>query len=220
MTAPLAIIAGVGPGIGLAVARRFAREGFTTALLARRQDALDGFAAGIPNALGHAVDLSDPAAVKAAIAAIIAAHGTPAALVYNAAGWHQADPLTLDPGVFTADLALCATGALAAIQAVQPAMAAAGTGSLIFTGGGLALYPQYGTDVISLTAGKSALRGLVLAIAPRLADHGLHAATVTVTGTVAPGTAFDPDRIAECYWTLHAQPRPDWQTEIVFDGTV
>lgn len=218
MTTPLAIIAGVGPGVGLAVARRFAREGFTTALLARNQDALDGFAATIPDAFGHAVDLSDPVAVKAAIAAVMTAHGAPTVLVYNAAGWHQSDPLNLDPAVFTADLALCATGALAAIQAVQPAMAAAGSGSLIFTGGGLALYPHYGTDVISLTAGKSALRSLVLALAPRLAEHGLHAATVTVTGTVAPGTAFDPDRIAEHYWTLHAQAKPDWQTEIVFDG--
>jgi hypothetical protein len=40
-------------------------------------------------------------------------------------------------------------------------------------------------------------------------------ATVTVTGAVAPGTAFDPEDIAEDYWRLHTQPRESWQHEIV-----
>lgn len=215
---PLAIIAGAGPGIGRSVAQAFAREGYATALLARRPEALQAMVADLPLATAWPVDLSDPESLKAVLAEIITRHGAPAVLHYNAAGWHERDPLTLDPATFTADLALCATGALAAVQAVVPAMAARGSGSMLFTGGGLALHPEYGADVISLTEGKAAMRALVLALAPKLAPMGLHVATVTVAGTVAPGTAFDPDTIAQVFLALHRQKPATWQTEVVFDG--
>jgi NADP-dependent 3-hydroxy acid dehydrogenase YdfG len=218
MVRPLAIIAGAGPGIGAAVARRFSAQGYAVALLARRREALEALAADLPHASCWPVDLADSAAVTAAIGSIVTELGSPAVLHYNAAAWHEADPFLLEPAVFTADLCLCATGALAAIQAVVPAMQAAGSGTLLFTGGGLALYPEFGGDVVSLTAGKAAMRALVLALAPKLAEIGLHAATVTVTGTVAPGTLFDPDLIAETFMALHSQARDDWQTEVVFDG--
>ena len=37
---------------------------------------------------------------------------------------------------------------------------------------------------------------------------------MTVGGTVAPGTAYDPDDIAEHYWRLHTQPRDAWEREV------
>ena len=41
---------------------------------------------------------------------------------------------------------------------------------------------------------------------------------MTVADAVAPGGPFDPDRIAEQYWRLHAQ-RPDaWEHEVLFTG--
>ena len=40
-------------------------------------------------------------------------------------------------------------------------------------------------------------------------------ATVTVGGTVAPGTAYDPDDIAEHYWRLHTQPAGAWEREVL-----
>lgn len=218
MTQPLAIIAGAGPGIGAATARAFTAEGYAVALLARRRDALEALASGLPGASTWQVDLGDHKAVTSVIMSIIAEHGAPAVLHYNAAAWHEADPLTLDPSVFTADLSLCATGALAAVQAVAPAMQVKGAGTLLFTGGGLALYPEYGGDVVSLTAGKAAMRAMVLALAPKLAALGIHAATVTVAGTVAPGTPLDPDVIAATFMALHKQAREEWQFEVVFDG--
>jgi NADP-dependent 3-hydroxy acid dehydrogenase YdfG len=218
MTRPLAIIAGAGAGIGGAVARAFAAEGYAVALLARRREALEAMAAGLPEATIWSVDLGDPAAVTSVIRSVSARQGAPAVLHYNAAGWHEADPLTLDPAVLMADLTLCTAGALAALQAVVPDMEAKGGGSVLFTGGGLALNPEYGGDVLSLTAGKAALRAMVLALAPKLAERGIHAATVTVAGTVAPGTPFDPDIIAATFLALHKQAREDWKVEVVFDG--
>lgn len=219
---PVCLVAGVGPGIGMAVAKRFAREGFALALVARRQVELDVFAAEIAAAGGSATayvaDLTDPDAIAATVARVATELGAVTVLVYNAGVWREADPMALPSETFTKDLTLCATGALAAAQAVYPAMKAAGAGSMLFTGGGLALHPEYGSRVISLVAGKSALRGLVLALAPVMAESGIHAATVTVVGTVAPGTAFDPDAIADRFWAVHAQARSDWTAESVFDG--
>lgn len=217
-----AIVAGVGPGMGLALVRRFAREGYTVSMLARDAGALEGYAAQIAEsggqAQGYAADLCALETVRAAFAAMQAEHGPAEVMIYNAARWHQAPTMTLDPMTFNWDLALCATGALVCAQAVYPAMKAAGRGSLLFTGGGLALYPGGGAGVASLTAGKSALRGLVHALAAEIGGEGIHVATVTIAGTVAPGTAFDPDLLAEAYWALHSQPQAEWEVEKVMRG--
>ena len=218
----VAIIAAVGPGMGAAIARRFAREGYAIGLIARDAARLAEHAAdlerfGVPVATAPA-DLCDLAALKAAFDTLHATLGPATVLVYNGARWHQQPAMTLDPMVFNWDVALSATGALASAQHVYPAMKAAGTGTILFTGGGLALYPEYGAGVASLTAGKSALRGLTHALAKELAPEGIHVATVTIAGTVAPGTPFDPDLIAEDYWRLHTQAPADWQVETVFDG--
>jgi NAD(P)-dependent dehydrogenase (short-subunit alcohol dehydrogenase family) len=216
------IVAGVGPGIGLSVSKRFAREGFQVALLARREAELAGLAREVSavgaEARGYAVDLSDADAVRATLNRVATELGSASALVYNAAAWNEADAMTLDPAAFAADLALSVTGALVCVQTVYPAMKARRDGVILFTGGGLALRPEYGETVPSLVAGKSALRGLAFALAPRLAKDGLRLATVTVAGLVQKGTAFDPERIADVYYQLYERPLSGWTTEIVFDG--
>ena len=50
------------------------------------------------------------------------------------------------------------------------------------------------------------------------APGGVHVASVTVAGPVAPGTGFDPDDIAEHYWRLHTQPRHQWAREALHAG--
>jgi NAD(P)-dependent dehydrogenase (short-subunit alcohol dehydrogenase family) len=219
---PVCVVAGVGPGIGLAVAKRFAREGFHIALLARRGAALRGFAAEMAadGDAAHAfeVDLAQPSMIHRAFQTIEETLGSPSVLIYNAAAWHEGDPMQLDPDLFTADLSLCATGALVCAQAVYPQMKRRAQGSILLTGGGLALNPEYGAHLVSLTAGKAAMRGVALALAAHLEPMGIHVATVTVTGRVGPQTAFDPDRIADEYWYLHTQTRGNWTREIIFKG--
>jgi hypothetical protein len=52
-----------------------------------------------------------------------------------------------------------------------------------------------------------------------LAEHnapaGVHVATVTVADPIGPGTALDPDAVAERYRSPHAQPCDAWQEEVV-----
>ncbi len=100
-------------------------------------------------------------------------------------------------------------GAITTAAHVVPAMAERGSGSFIITGG----MPEPKPDYASLSLGKAGVRTLVTLLDQQYGASGIHAATVTVGGGVAPGTAYDPDDIAEHYWQLHTQPRDQWEHE-------
>jgi short-subunit dehydrogenase len=210
-------VVGVGPGIGLAVARRFAREGFAAGLVARRADALAGYASAVQalgvRACAVGADVDDAPALRAALARIADALGPPSVLVYNASSSRRGEPTVLALDDLLADLRVCVGGALVAAQAVVAAMRERGRGTILLTGGGLALRPR--AAVASLSVGKAALRNLTFSLAQELGSAGIHVATVTVDGYVRAGTAFDADAVAEAYWRLHVQPPEAWETEVV-----
>lgn len=134
------IVAAAGPGVSLAVAKRFARDGHSVALIARRQDALDCMAAEIAGAggtaRGFAADVTDMGALRDVLAGIVAEMGAPAALVWNGGRWVETPALALDTVALETDLPLTTVGAVVAAQAVAPAMEGSGGGSILVTGGG------------------------------------------------------------------------------------
>lgn len=212
------VIVGMGPGVSAAIARRFGKEGFAIAALARRADALKEqvavlTAAGIA-AQGYTADAADSAGLAAALGRVSAEHGTPDVLVYNAAGVRYKPLAELSAAELMADLQVSIGGALAATQAVLPGMKARGSGTLLFTGGGFAFEPM--PALAGVGVGKAGIRNLAFSLFADLKASGIHAATVTICGMVKPGTAFDPDRIAESYWQLHAQPAGAFEREAMF----
>src|SRR6185436_11113616 len=84
MSKPVCMVTGVGAGTGLAVARRFAAEGYQVAMLARSAEALERFARETPGTLPVPTDVTDPAAVTAAVERVRAELGAPSVLVHNA----------------------------------------------------------------------------------------------------------------------------------------
>jgi NAD(P)-dependent dehydrogenase (short-subunit alcohol dehydrogenase family) len=104
--------------------------------------------------------------------------------------------------------------ALNAAARLAPAMAARGSGTFIVTGGMPEPDPRY----VSLSLGKAGVRTLVTLLDQEYGPAGVHVASVTVAGPVAPGTGFDPDDIAEHYWRLHTQPRHQWAREALHAG--
>ncbi len=213
-----AIVIGAGPGLGQSIAGRFAREGLPVSLVARRQQTVDAAAAaleplGVPM-LPLVADSTDEAALRAAIDAATDAFGTPDVVVYNAAIIQQDAPGDLSAQEHLDAWAVNVVGAVTAAAHVAPAMAARGHGSFIITGG----MPEPVAQYLSLSLGKAGVRALTAMLHEHYGPSGVHAATVTVYGTVAPGTAFDPDDIAEHYWRLHRQPREAWELEAVHTG--
>ncbi len=212
------LVVGVGPGLGRSVALRFAREGLPVGLIARRDETLAGVAADL-RPLGvavtmHRADAGRPDDLQAAIAKVIGERGVPDVVVYNA-GLIRADA----PGELTADQqtqawSINVLGALTTATATMPAMAERGHGTFLVTGG----MPVPVAAYFSLSLGKAGVRALTAMLAEYYGPRGVHAATVTVAGGIAPGTAFDPDVIAEQYWRLHAQPKDGWETEVLFSG--
>jgi NAD(P)-dependent dehydrogenase (short-subunit alcohol dehydrogenase family) len=208
---------GTGPGNGLATAERFAREGFRVVLSARNVAKTQALAERL-KAAGHsvevrAVDSANPASIAALIADVEKQFGGIDVLHYNAASMREA-PLDQQPAAtFNDDLAVNVGGALVAAQAVAPGMTKRGAGSILLTGGGLALYPNAG--YVSLSIGKAGIRALALALFDSLKEKGIHIATVTVAAFVAPGTK-EADGVGEQFWQLQNQPKAAWTLETVY----
>jgi NAD(P)-dependent dehydrogenase (short-subunit alcohol dehydrogenase family) len=214
------LLIGAGPGVGAGVVRRFGREGFRSTLISRRSETLDQLASELRSgglqieAIG--ADIGDLDGYRETLERIFGAPGAPGVVVYNAA-------LT-DPGqIFDTTVERLRTahdvdvlGAVVAAQVAVPILRAAGGGTLLVTGGGFADNPV--PALASLSMGKAALRSAQTLIAAGVREDGIHAATVTIDGVVKPGTDFDPDSIAELFWTAHTDSKDAWQTEYRFTG--
>ena len=212
------IIVGAGSGIGVALARRFARGGQCIGLIARRESALQGLADDLANqgidVAWRSANAGNSDELRLAIEQLEHDCGPCSTLIYNAAVLRPEAPLALTAKVLRAEFDVNAVGALVAASAVAPGMLARGSGAILFTGGGLALepYPEW----TSLAMGKSALRSLAFSLYKELAPRGVHVSVIAVCGIVAPGGPFDPDVIAEEYWRLATNPKGIQDRELIF----
>ncbi|MGW7276166.1 SDR family NAD(P)-dependent oxidoreductase [Streptomyces sp. NPDC054864] len=210
-----ALIIGAGPGIGQAVARRIAREGLPVALVARTKETVAAAAESIGSLGVRAVplvaDAADETALNAALDAAVGELGEPDIVVYNAAVIRPDTIGELSHRDHSGTYAVNVLGALTAAAHTLPGMARRGRGTFVVTGGMPEMKPQY----VSLSLGKAGVRALVELLDAEYGASGVHVATVTVGGVVAPGTAHDPDDIAELYWRLHTQPREQWEREVL-----
>lgn len=213
------LLIGAGPGVGAAVVRRFGREGYRSTLVSRGEK-LELVAADLRDegvAVETAVaDVSDLDTYRATLESIYAAPGAPAVLVYNASMFSPDSILSSPVEHLHTAYDVDVLGGVVAAQVAAPSMRAAGSGTMLFTGGGFADHPL--PLFASLSIGKGALRSAARLIAAEVVNDGVQAATVTILGQVAPGTAFDPNSIAELFWTAHTNGKDAWQTEYRFEG--
>lgn len=212
-----AIIVGYGPGVGAGVAEAFAQVGHPVALIARDRKKLDEAVERYRGlgwrAAGFVADAADSAALREAIAVATKVLGPPDALIYNAARGGSGPVMALEAEQLIADFRLSVAGALVAVQAVVPGMVRRGAGSVLFTGGGLALRPS--PSAPSLTIGKVGIRTLAFMLAQELAPQSVRAGTVTIATGVAPSGPGSPERIGAAFLSLHQTPPDPATFEIV-----
>lgn len=222
MSKPVCAIFGVGPGNGMAFARKFTAAGYATALCARSTDAMAGAAADLDDARGFTCDVSDTASVTATIAAITDQMGPIDTLIFNAgnARWGSVDDLVpedLDIGFDVKGLMRCA-------QAALPSWRAAGSGTLLVVGAGAALRGRPGT--LAFAASKAAQRSVAQSLARQLGPQGIHVAYLILDGVIdlertkarmpdAPDTFYlTADGVADAALALAQQDRQAWTFEL------
>ena len=211
---------GSGPGIGLATAERFAREGYRVVLTSRNQTYVAEQVkaltlAGHPAAARH-VDAGDIASVVNLVNEAESQFGSIDVLHFNSAAIHDGTVETQPVEDFVQDLTINIGAGFAAIKGALPGMAARKQGTLLLTGGALARSPH--PDYLSLSVGKAGVLGLAQGLFAALKNQGVHIATVTVGTAVAPNSRAARE-IAELFWTLHAQAHADWTPEAVYPAS-
>jgi short-subunit dehydrogenase len=213
------LLVGAGPGLGMAIARRFAEGAYRVTLLARSTDGLRNLADSL-TATGTqidtiAADVGDPEAFRTRLAELYGGQGAPGLIIYNAVVGAPDSLLSSSVDHLQTAYTVDVVGAIVATQVAAPAMRAAGSGTIIVTGGGFADHPIPSLGTVSL--GKAALRSAATMLGADLAPDGIRVATLTIAGQIAPGTAFDPDNIALRYWEVVQSDGP-WQAEFRFTG--
>src|SRR5580704_15007875 len=213
------LLVGAGPGLGMAVAHRFASGGYRVTLVARSTDGLGDLASGLADtgAQVHtiAVDASDPESLRTRMAELYDEEGAPGLIVYNAVMGAPDKLLESSVEHLQTAYAVDVIGAIVLTQVAAPAMRASGSGTIVVTGGGFADNPIPVLATVSL--GKAALRSAATMLGADLASDGIRVATLTIEGQIVAGTAFDPEKIAARYWEVVHSDGP-WQAEFRFTG--
>jgi NAD(P)-dependent dehydrogenase (short-subunit alcohol dehydrogenase family) len=224
----IAVIAGVGPGLGAALARKFAREGSAVALLARSADFLNVLAEELCRSgvrtLPVPTDLTDANAVAKAFLRIKTELG-PVSILINHVGsgvWGGFNELTVEG--FRSTWERCALAAFLCCKQVVPDMLTRGGGSILFTGATSSIRGRNGAPAFS--SAKFAVRGLADSLARELWPQGIHVAHILVDGVIdteavraqMPDAASEPmlkpEDMAETYWALTRQKPGAWTFEL------
>ena len=201
-------IIGAGPGLGQATARRFGREGFSVALIARTQDNVDRLAAELTDegitARGYAANARDPQALRAALDATAADLGPIEVLQYSPVPAKEFMKPVLETTAedLVGPVEQSVYGPVTAVQHVLPGLRELGRGTVLFINGGSAVRPSGGVAGTSVAfAGQSAY-GQMLHDA--LADQGIHVAQLIIPRGIGGGEPdHEPDALSDRIWSLH-----------------
>jgi NAD(P)-dependent dehydrogenase (short-subunit alcohol dehydrogenase family) len=214
------VVCGYGPGISAAVAKRFGREKFRVALVARNEERLAAGAAALEadgvRATACAADLSRETEVERAIESVRAKLGPLTVVHWNAYATGAGDLLAADAAAARALFDVPVVGLLAAVKAALPDLERAKDGALLVTNGGFGLNDPAMDELavkfgaMGLGVANAAKRKLVGLLAQKLRPRGVYVGEVMVLGSVK-GSAWDNGTatleavtVADAFYDLYA----------------
>jgi NAD(P)-dependent dehydrogenase (short-subunit alcohol dehydrogenase family) len=222
----VALIVGTGPGLGSALARRFAKAGMAVALAARNTKKLDGLLqeihdlGGVSRAFG--CDATDEQSVKELLGLMTQEMGVPNLVVYNVEHFIPGTILEIETPAFEECWRAMTLGGFLVGREAARLMVPQGSGTIIYTGATAALRGR--ADYINLAVGKFGIRALAQSMARDLGPQGIHVAHVILDGGILSPrsgetaqerkTSMFPEHIAETYYQLHIQHRSVWTQEM------
>ncbi len=206
-------VIGAGKGLGNAVARKFAENGFSVVLMSRSAEHLDAYRKEMTD-VGIDVstmvaDASKEKEFALSIEQAVKVYGTPDVLFYNIGITSPDDGMNAE--VMAERYRVDVLGAYTSIQNILGTEFSKKQGAILVTGGGLAMHPH--ALFLPLSMDKAALRAMVFALSPELKEQDVFIGTVQVCGVIGGSDKYKPERIAELFWKLY-QDRSD--TEIVY----
>jgi NAD(P)-dependent dehydrogenase (short-subunit alcohol dehydrogenase family) len=225
------VVGGVGEGLGLAIATRFATAGHPVVMLARSADRLAGFeqkiAAAGGTARGRPTDVRDEQQMIALFDKVAAEHGRIDAAVYNAGAQHRRPLLEITGDTFEKVWRLGCFGAFVFGREAVRHMMPHRQGTIIFTGATASI--RGGANFAAFAAAKFGTRAIAQSMAREFGPQGIHVASVVVdggidmpeihrryaaSGTTAPEDGLlAPSAIAETYYQIYLQHRSAWTME-------
>jgi NAD(P)-dependent dehydrogenase (short-subunit alcohol dehydrogenase family) len=212
------LIVGYGPGISQAVAARFAREGYSLALVARNSsrlhEAVASWAEQGVTAAAYQADASDVDAIRRAVAGARADLGPISTVLWTAfRSGDVKNVLATRPEDIERVFDVGVAGFLACVQAAVEDLKSTPGASVLVSNGALGentteadVHSKY-LDNDGVALENSAKSKLVGILAERLREFDVYVGEVTVAGSVAgtatarPG-AIGPERIADRFWAL------------------
>jgi NAD(P)-dependent dehydrogenase (short-subunit alcohol dehydrogenase family) len=221
-----AIVFGVGPGLGWALAKRFMTENMRVGAVARDAAKLDSLikSEGSHDIRPYAADVSNSEDVLRVFDSVDHDFGEPDLVVFNAGAFQKANVLDIDPADFERCWRIGCLGGFLVGQAAARRMVKRGRGTILFTGATAALRGSAGFT--NLAVPKFGLRALAQSMARELGPQGVHVGHVIIDGQIeseryrhliderGEESLLAPDAIAELYLQLHRQPRSTWTHEI------
>lgn len=233
-TAPVAVIVGVGPGLGMSMARRFGSEGFRVALISRSSARHGGYLADLASlgidARAYTADVTDTARLGAVLEEI-AADGDIGVVYYGPIPTMGRSAPIIGMDVTAAQSVFeWVWPAVQVIDTVLPGMLARGTGGILIAGGLSSVRPMPVVGSLALSA--AALRNYAVTLNAALADTGVYAGTLTIGGIIERGDLYamaasnpgafgeidgrtlDPDLLAHAAWDMYNTRA---RAETVFD---
>jgi len=225
-------VIGAGDATGSAVARRFAKEGYTVCVARRTEAALQPLVDQITTqggrALAFGLDARREDEVVNLFQHIEADIGPIDVLVFNVGGNVRFPVLETTAQKYFKVWEMCALAGFLAGREAARVMLPRGRGTILFTGATASVRGSNG--FAAFAGGKAALRALAQSMAREFGPQGLHVAHVIIDGLidtafaranfaqrvaeVGPHGILNPDHIAEAYWWLHSQPRDAWTFEL------
>jgi NAD(P)-dependent dehydrogenase (short-subunit alcohol dehydrogenase family) len=218
------VVAGVGPGNGAALTRRFAHGGYRVAMLARSADRLAALEREVSGAHAYTVDIADRAAVESTFAAIKRELGPVDLLVHNAAAGAREEFLDLAPETLERTFKVNVLSLLHCGQLAARDMLERGGGAIVVTGNTAARRGMPAFAGFAPT--KAAQRILAESMARSLGPRGIHVSYVVIDAVIdlpwtrkrmpnAPDDFFaKPEAIADTVWHLAHQERSAWSFEV------
>lgn len=219
----IALIVGVGPGLGHALARRLASEGMSVVMASRNATRLGHLATEIEAtggvACAYGCDATDEKSVADLFAHVQARHGVPNLVVYSLQCFGPGQALDVEVPAFEQGWRHNCLGAFLVAREAARAMVPVQRGTIILTGSTSSLLGRAGH--LNLAVGKFGQRAIAQVMARELWPQGIHVAHVVIDADIQEDqpdpnerTQSDPNHIADIMFNLHRQARTAWTSEI------